>query len=62
MFYAVTIPDWTEGVPLTIENVEAADKNAAIAAVVAWVNRRAGYDYCAALPEGTTVREQERAR
>lgn len=55
MRHNVTIPNWSEGVPLTITGVEAADEAGAIASVVAWVNRYAGYDYCAALPAGTIV-------
>lgn len=53
MKYNVTIPEWTEGVPLVITNVEAACEAEARAYVVAWVNRRAGLDYCAGLPAGT---------
>ncbi len=52
----VKIPDWSEGKPLWIENVEADTPEEAKAKVVAWVNERAGYAYCTDLPEGSIVR------
>lgn len=55
MKYNVTIPNWTEGCPLTLTNVDAENETGARAVVVAWVNRRAGFDYCTDLPAGTVV-------
>lgn len=55
MKYNVTIPEWTEGAPLILTNVEAENEADARVIVIAWVNRRAGYDYCHELPSGTIV-------
>ena len=51
----MTIPQWTEGRPLVLTNIEAADEAGARAYVVEWVNRRAGRAYCTELPPGTVV-------
>lgn len=60
MKFDVVIPDWSEGCPLRIGGIEADDKTGAEKIVVEWVNRRAGYDYCQKLPDGTKFfRSQE---
>lgn len=52
--YEIIIPDWLEGCSLTVP-AAAESAAGALAAVVAWVNRRAGYRYCDRLPPGTRV-------
>ncbi len=58
MTYEVTIPDWTEGLPLTVK-VNAESENEALQKVTDWVNKRAGYHYCDNLPLGTKVGVKE---
>lgn len=53
--YSVTIPCWTEGVPLHINNITAESGHKAWAWVVDYVNRRAGFHYCDDLPFGSTL-------
>jgi cupin superfamily acireductone dioxygenase involved in methionine salvage len=55
MKYGVKIPDWTEGLPMTII-VEAENESDAYQKTVDWINKYAGYHYCDKLPIDTTVK------
>ena len=56
MQYDIMIPQWSEGKPLHIRNIEALTPQEAREKVITWVNRRAGYHYCDELPKGCTVK------
>ena len=58
MKYDITIPQWSEGKPLHIRDIEADTAIEATEKVVEWVNNRAGYHYCDNLPIGTKVAQQ----
>ena len=59
MKYGIIIPQWSEGKPLYIRNIEADTPSAARAKVVNWVNKRAGYHYCDKLPDNCIVKRSK---
>jgi len=59
MKFDVTIPQWSEGKPMTFKGIEADTAVEATAKTVNMVNQIAGYHYCDNLPVGTTVIAQK---
>jgi hypothetical protein len=57
MKFYVTIPCWSDGVPLTLKNLEAENESDAYQKAVDWVNSYAGYHYCDKLPVDTKVKK-----